>query len=191
MMKRLNMAVLLIASAFVLGGCTNYAKQYDDNTLVVNKNGSLVEISVEDFKDSKVSADKLSAYIDEQIEAYNNDTGNVIKKKSIDTEDMSHVKLVIQYKDIESYNGFNLLDYSIMDIGDVEESDLTGSFTSADDKKAGPSDIVALERGKILTVSEATDIVIKGDILFYNGEVSVKDGVAVTSGKKDAIIVFK
>ena len=176
---------------FVLEGCTNYAKQYDENTLVINKNGSLVEVSVEDFKDSKVSADKLSAYIDEQIEAYNNEAGNVIKKKFIDTEDMSHVKLVVQYKDIDSFNGFNLLDYSIKDIGDIEEEDLTGSFTAADDKKASPSDIVALERGKILTVSEATDIVIKGEILFYNGEVSIKDGVAVTSGKKDAIIVFK
>ena len=180
-----------MVTAFVLAGCTNYAKQYDENTLVVNKNGSLVEVSVEDFKDSKVSAESLSTYIDEQIEAYNNENGNVIKKKFIDTEDMSHVKLVVQYNDIESFNGFNLLNYSIKDIGEVEESDLTGSFTAADDKKAGPSDIVALERGKILTISEATDIVIKGDILFYNGEVSVKDGVAATSGKKDAIIVFK
>ena len=118
-MKRLKMVVLLMVTAFVLAGCTNYAKQYDENTLVVNKNGSLVEVSVEDFKDSKVSAESLSTYIDEQIEAYNNENGNVIKKKFIDTEDLSHVKLVIQYKDIVSYNGFNLLNYSIKDIGDV------------------------------------------------------------------------
>lgn len=190
-MKRIYMSLIFVFCIFTLTSCANYEKQYDDNTLVVNKNGSLVEISVEDFKESKVEAEKLSAYIDEQIDTYNGNAGNMIKKKFISTEDMSHVKLVLEYKDIVSYDEFNLLDYTLTDIADIKEEDLTGSFTSADDKKASPSDIVALEKGKVLKLTEATDVVIKGDILYYNGEVTIQDGVASTSGKKDAIIVFR
>ena len=40
-------------------------------------------------------------------------------------------------------------------------------------------------------MSEKTDVVVDGDILYYNKEVSVKDGVATTTGKNDAIIIFK
>ena len=190
-MRKIYIALMLAFGVFAITGCTNYAKQYDKNTLIVNKNGSLVEVSVEDFKDTKVEAEKLSDYIDEQIKGYNEKAGNMVKIKSIDTEDMSHVKLVLQYKDIESYDGFNMLEYSLDDIGNVKEEDLKGSFTSSADKKASPADIVAIDKGKVLTVSEATDVVVKGEILFYNGEVSVKDGICTTTGKKDAIIVFK
>ena len=115
----------------------------------------------------------------------------MIKIKSIEAEDLEHVKLVLSYKNIDSYDTFNLLEYSLKDIGEVKESDLTGSYTSADDKKTSPSDIIAEEKCKVLTISEVTDVAVKGEILYYNGEVTIKDGIATTSGKKDAIIVFR
>ena len=191
MNKKLYVLICLLAFPFLITGCTNYAKQYDSNTLVVSRNGSLVEISVEDFKEAAVGADNISAYVEEQVDNYNNNAGNKIKVKSINTDNLEHVKLVLSYKDIESYDEFNLLEYSLKDISDVKEEDLTGSYTSADEKKTNPSDIIAEEKGKILTISEATDVVIKGSIMYYNGEVTVKDGIATTSGKNDAVIVFK
>ncbi|MBE5923258.1 MAG: hypothetical protein E7271_02155 [Lachnospiraceae bacterium] len=190
-MKRLKVITALAMLIFVLTGCTDYAEQYDKNTLVLKKNGSLVEVSVEDFKGTSVGADSLISYVESQIESYNNSAGNVIKMESINTEDMSKVKLVVSYKDIDCYNSFNLLDYKYKDISDVKESELTGSFTSADDKKAKPADIMAEKKAKVFTVSEATDVVIKGELLYYNDEVTVKDGVATTSGKKDSIFVIR
>ena len=72
--------------------------------------------------------------------------GEKIKMESINTEDMGHVKLVLSYDDLESYNAFNLLNYSLMDISEIQESDLTGSFTSAEDIKTSPADIIAEEK---------------------------------------------
>ena len=190
-MKKLKAFAGLILIFGIFTGCDNYSKQYDTNTLIVNKNGSVVEVSVEDFNGSSVKADDLSAYVEDQVGAYNEKAGNKIEVKSIEAEDMSHVKLVLAYKDLKSYDEFNLLEYSLLDIGDVKESELTGSYTSTDDKKANPTDIIAAGQGKVLTVSEGTDIVIKGNLMYYNDEVTVKDGVLSTSGKKNAIIVFK
>lgn len=190
-MRKLQIMLMLMCITGVLAGCTNYSKQYDANTLIVNKNGSLVEVSVENFKDSSVDADSISTYVEEQIESYNDSSEDKIKMKSIDADNIEHVKLVLSYKNIESYDTFNLLEYTLKDIGEVKESDLTGSYTSSDDKKTKPSDIMAEEKCKVLTISEATDVAVKGNILYYNGEVSVKDGIATTSGKKDAVIVFR
>ncbi len=191
MMKKLKRIAGLVIVIGMLTGCTNYAKQYDQNTLVVNRNGSFVEVSVEDFKDSKVKPEDIESYVREQVDNYNSNYGNDIKVNSIDYEDLSHVKLVVSYKNVESYDAFNLLECSLTDISDTDESQLTGSYTSSEDKKAAPSDIIAEGKGKVLIISEATDVVVKGSILYYNDEVTVKDGVATTSGNKNAVIVFK
>lgn len=190
-MKRIRLMALLVTSVCLLTGCSTDAKKYDKNTLVINGNGSLIEIAVEDFKDSSVKAEDLENYIDEQIDEYNGDSGKLVKKSYMDTDDMSKVKLALSYKDIESFNGFNLLECTLDDYVNVKEDVLKGNFTSADGKSVKVADFTDTENAEVLILSEATDVVVKGDILYYNEEVQVKDGVAATSGEDNAIIIFK
>lgn len=191
-MKKIQMMIIMGALLSALTGCTNYAKEYNKNTVVIKGNGSLVEVAVEDFKDSSIKAEELTTYIDEQITLYNEEAGkNKIRKKSINTDDMSKVKLVLTYKDIESYNGFNALDCTLKDFSDVKESELKGSFKAGEDKTVKVSDMEDVDKATVLIISEATDVVVNGSILYYNGEVKVKDNVATTSGKDNAIIIFK
>lgn len=191
-MKKIHMMIIMGALLSALTGCTNYAKEYNKNTVVIKGNGSLVEVAVEDFKDSSIKAEELTTYIDEQITLYNEEAGkNKVRKKSINTDDMSKVKLVLTYKDIESYNGFNALDCTLKDFSDVKESELKGSFKAGEDKTVKVSDMEDVDKATVLIISEATDVVVNGSILYYNGEVKVKDNVATTSGKDNAIIIFK
>lgn len=190
-MKRIQLIMLLTAFVFLLTGCSMDAKKYDKNTLVVKGNGSIVEIAVENFKDSSIQAGDLEAYIDEQIEDYNGDNGKLVKKSFIDTEDMSKVKLALTYKDMDSFNGFNLLECTLDDYENVKEEDLEGDFTSADGKTVKHTELSGTEKAEVLILSEATDVVVKGDILYYNDQVKVKDGIVTTSGEGKAIIIFK
>ncbi len=191
-MKKIQMMIIMGALLSALTGCTNYAKEYNKNTVVIKGNGSLVEVAVEDFKDSSIKAEELTTYIDEQITSYNEEAGkNKVRKKSINTDDMSKVKLVLTYKDIESYNGFNALECTLKDFSDVKESELKGSFKAGEDKTVKVSDMEDVDKATVLIISEATDVVVNGSILYYNGEVKVKDNVATTSGKDNAIIIFK
>ena len=190
-MKKVQLVMLIAAMLCMLTGCSSEAKKYDKNTLVVKGNGSLVEIAVEDFKDTSIKAEDLESYIKEQINDYNGDNGKLVKKTFIDTEDMSKVKLVLNYKDIESFNGFNLLECTLDDFANVKEEDIKGDFTSMDGKTVKSTELTDTEKAEVLILSEATDVVVKGDILYYNDQVKVKDGIAATSGEEKAIIIFK
>lgn len=191
-MRKIQRITIAMGMLFILTGCSNYAKEYDKNTLVVKGNDSLVEISVEDFKDSSVSAENLTSYVEEQITTYNTEAGKkMVQQKSIDTEDMSKVKLVLSYKDIDSYNGFNVLDCVLCDYTEAEDSLLKGSFSSADGESVKAANMENTEKAKLLAISEQTDVVINGDILYYNKEVKVKDGLASTSGKGMAVIIYR
>ena len=176
----------------VLPGCANYAKKYDNNTIIIKKNGSVVEVAVEDFKDSSVREEELTSYVEEQIQSYNDANGKgAIKKKSINTDDMSKVKLVLTYKNIESFNGFNLQECKLDDFSNIKESELNGSYTSSEGKKVEYNDLQDIDKAKVFIVPEAADIVISGDVLYYNEEVSVKDDIMTTTGKDNAIIIYK
>lgn len=191
MMKKMQMMLGLILVMAVLTGCSDYAKTYDKNTIVVNGNGSIVEIAVENFKDTSVTPENLEIYIMEQIESYNSgQEKDMVKSESLSVEDMSNVKLVLSYKDIETYNGFNLLECALDDFSEVGE-DLEGTFTSIDGESVKVSEMENTKKAQVLVMSEATDVVVKGDILYYNEEVSVKDDVATTTGEENAIIIFK
>lgn len=191
-MKKIGLVLCFVLLMSVMTGCTDYAEEYDKNTLVVKGNGSLVEVAVEDFSESSVTAMDLTAYIEKQIDTYNTEQDDeVVKNVTFLTEDMSKVKLVLEYENIDSYNGFNLLDCALADFSELEENELKGSFTSANGDSVKVSKMEGTKKAKVLVMSQATDVVVDGDILYYNKEVTVKDGVATTSGEDDAIIIFK
>lgn len=192
MMKKILVILCIVMVLGTLAGCTNYAEKYTKNTLIVKGNGSLIEVAVEDFSESSVSAKDLSVYITEQIDEYNaKQDKDVVKNDTLLTEDMSKVTLVLKYKDMDSYNGFNLLECTLTDFSEVDGEELKGTFTSAEGDSVKASKMEDTKKAKVLIMSEKTDVVVKGDILYYNKEVSVKDGVATTTGEDDAIIIFK
>lgn len=191
-MKKMNFVTIAVMMMCVLSGCANYANKYDKSTIIIKKNNSIVEVAVENFKDSSVKEEELASYVEEQIQSYNDENGKgKIKKKSIHTEDMSKVKLVLTYKNIESFNGFNLQECRLDDLSNIKESELKGSYTSAEGKKVEYKDLRDIDKAKVFIVSEAADIVVSGDVLYYSEEASFKDGIVTTTGKDNAIIIFK
>lgn len=191
-MKKILLVLSMVLVLGALMGCTDYAEEYDKNTLVVKGNGSLIEVAVEDFSESSVTPEGLSVYITEQIDEYNDAQGkDMVERDDLVTDDMSKVKLVLKYKDMDSYNGFNLLDCTLADFSDVDEKDLKGIFTSADGKSVKVGKMEGTKKAKVLIMSEKTNIILDGNVLYYNKEVSVKDGVVTTTGKGNAIVIFK
>lgn len=191
-MKKILMVLSVLIAIGTLTGCTDYAKEYDKNTLVIKGNGRIIEIAVEDFSESDVSEEDLSVYIMEQVDEYNSQyEKEMIKTEDLLTEDMENVKLVIEYKDIQNYNEFNMLESILADFSEVDEADLKGSFTSSEGKTVKVSKMENTKKAKVLILSEKTDVVVDGDILYHNKEVSVKEDVASTTGKGKAIIIFK
>lgn len=191
-MKKMQMIGILVFLLSVCTGCTNYAEDYSKNTLIVKPSGTIIEVAVENYKNTKVKAEDLVSYVDQQIEDYNKEAGKGhVKKKRFITEDMSNVKLVLQYKSVDDYNGFNALECMLKDYSEVEDDVLSGSFTDADGKSVKKSKFQNVDKAKVLVISEPTDIVLNKDVLYYNKEVTMKKGTITASGKDDAIIIYK
>lgn len=190
-MKKICLLFTTILLMAVLAGCGNSAQNYDKNTLIINKNGSIVEVAVEDFQDSSVKEDEIESYIEGQISAYRESSGKKVSKKSIDADDMGQVRLVLNYEDMESYNGFNSLNDTLQDYESLSESELKGSYTSASGESVKVADFGDMKNAKVLMVDDATDIVIDGEILYYNEEISLNDKVATATGNSTAVIIYK
>lgn len=190
-MKKIHLLFTTVVLTLILCGCGNITKKYDKNTLIVKGNDSLMELSIENFAKTNVSGEDITNYIEEQIDLFNDENGKKIKEKSIDVEDLKRVKLVLTYKDIESFNQFNGQKYVLDDYSNIKESQMKGSFQSVDGKKVKLDDFEINKKTKVLMLSESMDVVIEGDILYYNKEVSLKDEVATTTGDDVAIIIYK
>ncbi len=191
-MKKMNFMIIAVIMMCVLSGCANYANKYDKNTIIIKKNNSIVEVAVENFKDSSVKEEELISYIEDQIKSYNDENGKgKVTKKSINTEDMSKVKLVLAYKNIESFNSFNLQECRLDALSNIKKSELKGSYTSAEGKKVEYEDLKDVDKANVFIVSEAADIVVSGDVLYYSEEASLKDGIVTTTGKDNVVIIFK
>lgn len=191
-MKKFQFIAMVVLLLGICTGCTNYAEKYSKNTIIIKSSGKIIEVAVEDYKDTKVNAEDVTSYVKEQISAYNEEYGRgQVKQKNLLTEDMKNVKLVLQYKGMDAFNGFNSLDCVLTDYADVDKDLLTGTFKGADGKTVKKSKFKDVEKAKVLIISEATDVILNKDVLYYNEQAKLKDGVITTTGKEAAVIIYK
>ncbi len=177
--------------AALLTGCGDIAASYDRNTLIVKRNGSILEVAVEDLQNLGVSEEDISSYIVQQIKDYKEKSGKSVNEMMIDASDLSKVRLVLEYEDMDSYNGFNEAENRLISYQEATDEDLRGTYTSADGAQVDLSTLADAGKAKVLLVTDATDVVVKGEILACNEEVTLSDEVATTSGNGTAVIVYK
>ena len=179
-MKRKFILIHLLLGFLILTGCSGNLDGYAVNTMIIEKNGTISDVSVEDFSDGTYDMQELEAYIETHGE-------DKIILQQLETEN-SLVKLQLDYASMEDYNSFNHTDYELSSFADTV---VNGEFTStADGSSIRSSDIDAAGM-MVLKVQDAMNIVCKGKVLYYNTNVKEQDGVFSATGDNTAIIVFK
>ena len=48
-----------------------------------------------------------------------------------------------------------------------------------------------MENAQVLILSEKQNVVVEGELLYYNEEVTMKDEILATTGENQAVIIFK
>ena len=126
MVKNALIYILSVLMIFSLVGCgkkqeeeeEEYVRpsvigEINENTLKLSPNGTLLEISCEDFNGSAIDTDGLEEYINSEIDEYNKKAGvNKISLVEFQEQD-GVVKTAIQYSDVATYNSFNMMDLDI------------------------------------------------------------------------------
>lgn len=182
-----------ILTGFLLGillltGCSGNLDSFDNNTMTIEKDGTIQDVSVEDFSDGDYDMDNLESFISEEVTDYNTSAGaEHITLVRLETENKL-AKLQLNYLTMEDYNSFNHTDYVLTSFADAV---ISGNVTSVSDgSRIAVTDIEDKEY-QVLKVTDAMNITVQGSVLYYNSYVTEEDGVFVSSGKGTVIIIFQ
>lgn len=187
-MKHKHLLTGLVLGTILLTGCSGNMDTITVNTITIEKDGTIQDISVEDFSDGNYNMANLEEFINTEISDYNSKAGEgSIVLDSIQT-DSSLIKLQLSYADMEDYNAFNHTEY---EYSNFEEAALTGDFTSAADGSTVKAADINDTGMKVLKIGDATNIICKGKVLYYNSYVTEENGTFSASGEGTAVIVLK
>ncbi|MBD5544988.1 MAG: hypothetical protein HDR01_12335 [Lachnospiraceae bacterium] len=181
--KRL-LLVSLIFAAMLFGGCSNTGN-FEQNTIVIQKDGIVLGAIVEDFSDSKYVSEELKAMLEEEIAAYNAQAGQdrVVLKDYEVTEDKK-VKIYLEYASFEDYAGFN---EELFFAGTVSEAYEAGyefvDMESVTGEGAAIEKADVLEKGsmKMVIFEEPVHVRVNGKITYVSNGIQVE-------GKKEAAV---
>ena len=117
-----------------------------ENTLVFRSDGTLMEISVEDYNGTDIDVSGLETYIKDSITEYNSSNGaNRLSMLEYEERD-GVVRTAIQYSDINTYNNFNMVDI-LIDEYDKDAADEVAQAEAEARLKAKP--VVKVEEVEI------------------------------------------
>ncbi|MBQ9200261.1 MAG: hypothetical protein IJ141_08790 [Lachnospiraceae bacterium] len=168
----------------------NYIGNINENTITINADGSIREIACESFSDSSYDISGLKDDIKSEIEKYCGSEKKDAVKLLEYKEENRNVRVAIDYKSLDDYNAFNKTSYmnnqDLLAFGDVALKDMAGNdiYVSGIDNSSAAY--------KIFSADDAFTLNISGEIVYYNGHVSINgSNSAKFDGLDNAIIIYK
>lgn len=187
-MKRKGILIGLLFGIVLLAGCSKGLDSFENNTMTIGKDGTIQDVSVEDFSDGSYDMKDLEGFINTEIADYNTSVNaEPITLGQLENENKL-VKLQLNYTTMEDYNNFNHTDYTLDSFAD---SKLSGNVTSVSDGSSVSVADIEDKEYQVLKVTDAMDITFQGKALYYNSYVTEDDGIFTSSGKGTAIIIYK
>lgn len=192
---RKNIVVLLASCLFFifLTGCGK--EQYDNNTLIFNKDGSITHYIAEDFNSDEYNFEDWKNVTEEEIANYNSKNGEKVKLTDINYVD-NKLSCKIIYADDDAYFDFNGEPLFYGTVAQAINAGYSLLVPVTDIKTAETLNSQVLQDKKDYTIAifygERT-IYTFGDICFVSNNVGVGENVkkATITGDSTAYIVFK
>lgn len=186
MKKIISIGLVCVLLAGVLTAC---GKKLDveRSTVYVQKNGSITEVAIEDFKDENYSEEELKDFIDKKVEAYQEEHDKKSAKVSDFSVEEGIAKLHIEYAGYEDYQ--ELVNATLFS-GTVPQALAAGynfdmEFTEVKDGKASgkaeSKDITGSEY-KVVILSEKIDVKVDGTVKYISSDYTAmksKDTVSI------------
>ena len=99
--------IILLSVIFTLLLFTGCGYDADESTLYILKNGKVVSTDIDTFDSSEYSEEELKAFVNEAVDAYNEEAGEKrVKVRKFKAEE-GMVKLILGYESVEDYAAFN------------------------------------------------------------------------------------
>ena len=161
-MKNLKFILPFLAVMLLLVSCGG--KEYDSNTLVINKDLSINAVYISAFPTEKYNIDEMKTEIRESVDLYNESVPGAVSLKSCTLRDEKAV-VEMEFASGSDYASFNNLDFYCGPLGDA----VAGGFIDNN------TEVSLYEDGTITTV----------------GEIADQDGLMIIKTEEAADIEFK
>lgn len=180
----ISLACLLIAGLFSACGDSLVA---DSDTVYVQKKGKVVCAAISDFDKEYYDEDELRKYIEERVQAYQDENGkNSVEIDNFTVEDKV-ATLYMKYKDCDTYQDFNEV---TLFSGTVPQALAAGfnfntEFTEVKDgKAAGNVDNTTVMDSdcKVVILSEKINVKVDGTVQYMSSDyttIKAKDTVSI------------
>ncbi len=176
MNKMRSIALACLMCAILLTGCSS-SVDADTNTVYIDKNGKVTSVDIETLDQSYYDETELKAFVDEAVEAYNEENGSGAVKVEELTVSGDTATLKVQYKTAADYTGFNGIE---MYQGKVIQAladgyDFDASFVKVENGVVTGSvsreEIYAQDEIKVVIIrAKNIDVKVEGEILYVSSE---------------------
>lgn len=194
-------AGLLWAFAACVSGCSTKTdiSGFTENTLAVNKDGSVTELATESFGEEYYSLEELEAYVSAQVEAYNLEHPSGSEKEEdaaiiideVRVEDGA-ARVVLTYDTAGDYADFNYTRFELAAATDIPADAAGLDFSDAQGGRAGSlSAIEGLEDYKAVIAEAAHNIAVPGKIAYVGGNVTVSGQSLAQSDGTLSVILYR
>ena len=172
MKKVISVSLICLLMTGLLSACGN-SLTADRDTVYVQKKGKVICAAISEFDKEYYDAEELRKYIEERVQAYQEEHG----KKSVGIEEFTVedkvAKLYMKYEDCESYQDFNEV---TLFSGTVPQALAAGFNFNTEFTEIKDSDC------KVVILSEKIDVKVDGTVQYISSDyttIKSKDTVAI------------
>lgn len=180
-----TMLLSLALMAFLLTGCSD-TENVNQNTVILNKDGTVIGVIVEEFTDARYNIGELKAMVEEEVGDYNLQTGeSKVTLQTFESTEEGNVKVVLKYDSVADYQAFNeetLFAGTVLEAYDAGYEFADMKSTAGDGLVLGKADVLEKGSMKIAIFSECVNVRVGGKIAYVSEgvtEVDKKEATAV------------
>ena len=135
----------------------DYLSGVDEDTLIMNSDGGIIEIACDDYSGESFDYSTLSDDIQKEIDAFNESKGKDKVSLLQYSESAGKVKAAIRYLNIEAYNEFNGTDYKLQ----MYEPSECNIIVLEEEKKKAESMASSEELAEVARKGNGIDVIVE------------------------------
>lgn len=199
--QKITAAVFLCVMLPCAAGCNGKTdlSGFSENTLAVNRDGSVTELAVESFGEEYYSLDELKTFVADEVDKYNEEHPSESGKEKdqaiiIDEVRASEeeAKVVLTYKTPEDYSDFNYTRMEISEVSQLPEDAAALELQDAQGADAGTvSSLESAEQYTAVITCTAGYIAVPGKIAYVSSNVTISDKSSAKGDGTLSVIIYK
>lgn len=176
--KRLLFVTALLSIILCFSGCTTFATDYPETTLIFSKKGAVTDVIVESFNADYYTLEGLNTFFNEEISDFSvKDGKGTVSLTELSVED-EIARAILDFDSLDTYKRFYETDVFMGTISDAYDNGYSMDVTlksTKENETIGKNELMAMGDSKIFITDEKVCIKMPCKILYASANVEIID----------------